>query len=82
MAGSSGPEFPDARRAAIADQVEAQLVQVILQAGSFEISGHYSQAGASEFFTFGLTVSPFSTAFLASNPAASITLGSKCSYTT
>jgi len=33
------------------------------------------EPGASEFFTFGLTVSPFSTAFLASRPAASITLG-------
>ena len=31
--------------------------------------------GAREFFTFGLTVSPFSTAFFASNPAASMTLG-------
>jgi hypothetical protein len=33
------------------------------------------EPGANEFFTFGLTVRPFSTAFFASNPAASMTLG-------
>jgi hypothetical protein len=33
------------------------------------------EPGAKEFLTFGLTPSPFSTAFFASKPAASMTLG-------
>ena len=65
----------DARRAAESDDVEAEPVEERLQAGLREVLAHDTRAGASEVFTHGLTLSPCSTAFFASRPAASITAG-------
>ena len=70
------PAVADASRAAITDSVKTELVEISLQV---RFCSRYSvttrEPGASEVFTVGLTVRPFSTAFFATKPAASITLG-------
>jgi hypothetical protein len=65
----------DAGRAAVADDVEAERVECGLHAGLVEVLRTTFEPGASEVFTHGLVVSPLATAFCASRPAASITLG-------
>ena len=66
----------DAGRAAEADDVEAELVERLLQLGLLRDSpARPGCPGASEVFTQGLTASPLATALRATRPAAIITLG-------
>ena len=65
----------DAGRAAVADEIEAQRVEIALQAGLVEVIGDDARPGARELLTYAGTCSPRSTAFFASSPAASMTLG-------
>ena len=70
------PAVADARRAAVADQIEAELVEIRLEARLSQILGHDFRAGREAGLHPRLTCdSPRSTAFLASRPAAIITLG-------
>jgi hypothetical protein len=58
----------DAGGAAIADGLEAELVEIFLQPGVGQIFGDDTRTGASEVLTVGRMLRPISTAFLASNP--------------
>ncbi len=58
----------DAGGAAVADQVEAELVQVGLQAGLVQIIGHDARAGRERGLDQRIGLQPRSTAFFASNP--------------
>ena len=69
IGSGSGPRVADARRAAVADGVEAERVEICLQARLVEIIGDDREPGASDVFTHGLRVSPCATAFRASRPA-------------
>ena len=61
----------DAGGAAEADQIEAERVEILLQAGLLVDSRATTcEPGASEVFTHGFTVRPLATAFRASRPAA------------
>ena len=73
--GMKRPGIADAGGAAVADKVEPELIEISLQSRLLEIIGTTREPGASEVLTAGLTRSPRSTAFFASKPAASITLG-------
>ena len=66
----------DTRGATVADNVEAQLDRDTLSARPCHSNPRRRvNPGARELFTHGGTFNPFSTAFFASNPAASITEG-------
>ena len=66
----------DAGRAAVADEVEAELVEIRCRAPPrVRYSVTTFEPGARLVFTHGLRVSPRSTAFFASSPAPIITLG-------
>ena len=70
------PGISDAGRAAITHQIEAELIQIRLQArSSRDTQSPRASRAPDEVFTVGRTFNPCSTAFFASNPAASITLG-------
>ena len=76
MGGEQRPAVADAGGAAEADQVEPQLLQVRGEPGPFVVVHHDLRAGGqADVFTQGLAVRPFSTAFRASRPAATITDG-------
>ena len=70
------PGVADAGRAAVADQVEPELVEVLRRGPA---CSRYSvttvEPGASEVFTQGLALEPRSTAFFANSPAPTITVG-------
>jgi hypothetical protein len=65
----------DAGGAAVADGLETEFVEFLLEAGFFEVIGDHAAAGAEAGFHAGLTVRPRALAFWASRPAASMTLG-------
>ena len=63
----------DAGRAAVADELEAERVEVGGQAGLVEILGDHLAAGGERGLHPGLRRQPRSRAFRASSPAPSIT---------
>jgi hypothetical protein len=70
-----GAAVPDARRAAVADDVEAERLEVREQPDFARYSVTTFEPGARLVFTHGGRSRPFSTAFFASSPAAIITDG-------
>ena len=69
------PGVADAGGAAVADDVEAELVEIGCSPVLLEVIGDHARAGRERSLDRGSTVRPRSTAFFASKPAASITLG-------
>ena len=72
---SSGPRVADAGRAAVADEVEAELSQRLHQPGRLEVAVTTRDPGARLVLTVGPTVRPRATALRASSPAPTMTVG-------
>ena len=67
---------PDAGGAAVADEVELELVQVLVEPGLLQVLGDHGRARRERGLDPGLALAgPRSTAFLATSPAPSITEG-------
>ena len=67
------PGVADAGGAAVAGEVEAERVEILLQVRGLQILADHLDPGASEVFTQGLRVSPSARALRATRPAPIIT---------
>jgi hypothetical protein len=65
----------DARRAAVADGVEANLIEIDVEARALQIVGHHLRTRRQAGLHPRLRVRPFSTARFATRPAPIMTLG-------
>src|ERR1700684_2620455 len=75
IASCNGPEFPMQVVQPKPTRLKPSLSRSVWRPAFLKYSSTTCEPGASDVLTHGFTLNPFSTAFLASKPAAIITLG-------